>query len=1807
MKKTSRDSRRVAQRRKRKQARLHFFEELERRDLLAVTFDELALLNDTGASNTDQVTSDPTLTGHLSGITGVSVDIEFDHNADGVADGSATVYSNGETFTYDPIQWDSSLATYEGPWTVQYRAVEYDSVGNSSSTAWNSFALTLEQEPEIDVIDDTTYLSLTTNASTVDFGSTSVGVPVTRTFLIENYGYGTLDIDVSGISVPSGFNLTSPPATSVTSYSSTSFTLQLDASSAGLHSGSVSIPNDDVNESPFVFFVEGTATSSGGVSFSTFGLLNDTGAASDLVTTDPTIQGDVQGITASHVDVEFDLDFDGAADGMVTVTAAATGFTFDPRSIDPSLSTHVGAWSMQYRAREYDGGGSLVSSDGWHSFAITLEAGSPEIAIENSGVGLTDGVSVIDFGSTSAGTPVQKSFTITNSGDGGLSIDPSSISMPPGFSLDTQPAASVGPGQTTSFQIGLTGFSAGSYSGTIAIGNNDADENPFEFTVQGVVTASGGNNPEIVVDHGGNVTSGQGLVDFGQAELGSAIQKTFVIQNIGVDPLLVDVANISLPTGFHVVSAPANSIQPGLTSNLTVALTAALPGDFSGQIEIPNNDTDEDPFVIPVQGSVDGVGVSISSLTVVEGGVARFVVELSERTPDTVVVDYTTQDGTANAGLDYSPRSGQLTFLPGDKRIAVPVPVLDDSMTEAAEDFSVILTNATNSAIVSGVGTGIISTIGDPGSEAPQPLPDHYQVSHDTLLTIAIDRGVLVNDHDRNGDPITASLVSGSSNGSTTLASDGSFTYQPNPGFVGEDQFTYQVSDGTNSSQPVSVTIDVQNREPTSYSDDYRTGVDAAIIVPAVDGVLRNDADLDGDSLVATVVAGVSHGTLTLSGDGGFTYTPTAGHIGTDEFTYTASDGINSGNVATVELTVSNAPPSGAADRYFVGHDTTLDTTGRGVLGNDRDRDGHSIQAVLGSGPVNGTLTTFLSTGEFVYVPNPGFVGTDTFTYSPADNWESGNDVTVTLHVTNDRPVGTADRYLLHGTGPFSIAALDGVLANDQDRDGDSLSATLLQATGGTIALSPDGGFDFFPDQNFTGTPTFSYVVSDGLEDSLPVDVALDVRNLAPIANPESYSLRPDAPLAVTAASGLLANDLDLDGDQLSIEVSLQPTNGVITVGSDGAFTYTPTTGFVGTDTAEYTVSDGAEAVSAIATFSIVNSAPWALSATYSTSHDTTLNVGVPGLAALAGDVDGDSLTFELVTDVATGALTFNSDGTFTYAPAAGWAGVDSFEYRPLDGYTPGAISVVTIDVVNADPNATPDTYATAHGRAVTGNLLDNDADQDGDGLTLAGVVTQPTHGTLTTNSDGSFTYTPTNGYVGADSWSYSVTDGVATVAAIATVEVSNAAPSGSGDLYHVLAGTTLIVAGGDGVLTNDDDPDADPLTATLVDSPSNGSLTFNADGTFGYTPDVGFIGRDSFSYQASDNLGALSATTSVEIVVVNENVVAFGDSFSASHDNPISGDVSLNDFALLSPIVYQVQTPPTNGVLNLNADGTFSFVPDAGFVGNTSFEYEILHNTNGVSSAAVTLEFTNSVPRAPVGSHRISHDTSLQLPDFTANIIDVDGDAVTASIGVNGEHGTASIDGAGALSYVPTPGFVGTDSFAVVVHDGIGTSPASTITIHVVNAAPIALADEFTVHHSTTITESVAGNDRDFDGDALVYSVVDAPAHGTLTLNANGDFTFQADLGYIGADSFTYSVTDGVASTSPVIVDLTIANTAPYAEGEEYRLLHDTVLSRSAVDGLLANDWDLDGDVLTVSPGTAPQNGTLTVLADGSFTYTPN
>ena len=289
------------------------------------------------------------------------------------------------------------------------------------------------------------------------------------------------------------------------------------------------------------------------------------------------------------------------------------------------------------------------------------------------------------------------------------------------------------------------------------------------------------------------------------------------------------------------------------------------------------------------------------------------------------------------------------------------------------------------------------------------------------------------------------------------------------------------------------------NHAPLAVDDSYSVHAGQVLTVDAAHGVLANDTDADSDTLtVRSVNTAGLQGTLAQSANGGFSFTPTSGFSGDTSFGVVVSDGTATAT-STVTIHVTNAVPVAHDDHYSTHAGVALSIAAPGVLGNDTDADGDALHvSSVDAAGLHGVLAQ-LADGSFHFTPTAGFVGQTSFVVNLTDGNGGNASSTVTIDVGNSAPVARADDYSVHAGSLLSIAA-SGVLGNDIDTDGDTLTVLSVDASGlhGILSQFADGSFSFTASAGFIGDTGYSYVVTDGYSSS-PTTVTIHVTDAAPV------------------------------------------------------------------------------------------------------------------------------------------------------------------------------------------------------------------------------------------------------------------------------------------------------------------------------------------------------------------------------------------------------------------------------------------------------------------------------------------------------------------------------------------------------------------------------------------------------------------------------------------------------------------------------------------------------------------------------------
>jgi Ca2+-binding RTX toxin-like protein len=651
-------------------------------------------------------------------------------------------------------------------------------------------------------------------------------------------------------------------------------------------------------------------------------------------------------------------------------------------------------------------------------------------------------------------------------------------------------------------------------------------------------------------------------------------------------------------------------------------------------------------------------------------------------------------------------------------------------------------------------------------NDTPVVADNAATTSEDTPIVIA-PATLTGNDSDVEGDALTISAVGDAVHGTVSIDGAGNVVFTPAANYNGPASFSYTVSDGNGGTATATVNVNVTavNDAPTAGADSVTATEDTPLII-APTTLLGNDTDVDGNPLSITGVGDAMHGTVTLS-NGNVVFAPASNYNGPASFTYTVSDGQGGSTTATVNVNVTavNDAPVAGSDSLTTSEDTPLVVATTALLANDTDADGNPLSITAVGNATHGTVS--LVNGNITFTPASNYSGPAGFTYTVSDGQGGTAATTVNVNVgtTNDAPLANDDSVTAAEDTPLALSPA-ALLVNDTDPDGDTLSiASVGNATHGTVTLS-NGNVVFTPASNYNGPASFAYSVSDGQGGTATATVNVNVTavNDGPVATNDSVTAAEDTPLVISPAT-LLGNDSDVDGNALSITGVGGATHGTVAL-SNGNVVFTPASNYNGPASFTYTVSDG-QGGSATATVNLnvtaVNDGPVVTNDSATATEDTPLVLSPATLLGNDSDVDGNALSITGVGGATHGTVALNN-GNVVFTPASGYNGPASFTYTVSDGQGGSATATVnvTVNAANDAPTPGPDSIEVAVNTPIVlvpDDLLANDSDPDGDVLSIISVG-NATHGTVTRNSDGDITFTPTAGYSGPASFVYTVSDG---------------------------------------------------------------------------------------------------------------------------------------------------------------------------------------------------------------------------------------------------------------------------------------------------------------------------------------------------------------------------------------------------------------------------------------------------------------
>lgn len=1118
--------------------------------------------------------------------------------------------------------------------------------------------------------------------------------------------------------------------------------------------------------------------------------------------------------------------------------------------------------------------------------------------------------------------------------------------------------------------------------------------------------------------------------------------------------------------------------------------------------------------------------------------------------------------------------------------------------------------------------TLLINPLSGPPNQPPIAAEDLFELLEDQTFS----GNLLANDADPDDEAVqidTQPVVS-VENGSLTINSDGSFEYTPPENFFGVEQFTYRISDDEGLSDEALVTLTILdvNDPPQAQDNSYNLADSEQSLNVTAPGLLANDSDIDFDDfgqvrVDPTPVVPPAQGELTLHPDGAFEYQPQSGFTGDVSFTYRITDGEDAEATASTTITIGaeNTPPEAVNDNYVINKNDSLSTQADGLaslLANDSDADDNDLVSFtqLINLPLNGQLT-LLDNGHFNYIPNTNFYGVDNFTYQISDSQGATSQAIATIVVLpqNTPPVAVADSYQLNEDTTLSVDAPNGVLSNDSDSDGDILriSEVAENPQHGQLQMQSDGSFTYSPNNNFFGTDTFVYTVTDGklFEDSTTVTLLVSNVNDNPVANNDSASTRENVAVTID----VLQNDSDVEGDSLTI-VSAQANNGSAVI-SNNQIVYTPNQGFSGDDTLSYTIEDGngGSDSATVAIFVNNNNAPVAQNDNYTVAEDNQLvatagSSDIPGVLDNDSDIDGDTLTvLEVISTPSLGSVSMAVNGSFVYVPASNNFGTDSFTYQISDGNggTDTAVATIVISPSNDAPTALDDSYTINQDEEAVFTVLDNDFDVDGDTITITGA--HGGEGEITVLEGTSIRYRPPAGFNGSDFFEYNITDGNGE-SAFANVNITirgpNRPPIAVDDNAITAEDQSVTID----ILANDSDPDGDPLFIVRLRA-DHGSVSLNGQNQVVYTPDSNFNGADIISYTIADQAGEqASAKVDVSVTPVNDNPIAVDDQLTVRTNSTTEFNPLLNDSDVDGDPLTITQANAQNGSVTINTNNTLTYTPQQDFEGNDSLSYTIVDNQGGSATATVAIIVErdtreNHPPIARDDNVELLEDTLVNI-NVLQNDEDVDGDPLKVIEAVS-SHGETTIKADNTLDFSPHPNFFGQSRIDYTIDDGRGGRASAKVVLTVVNVndAPVAQDDQLEAVAGQTTSLNVLANDSDVDGDSL--RIIQAQAdNGDVSIHDDVELLYTPPGSFTGTANVQYTITDsqGATSQATAFVSVNQPSPPPDARDDEAATDEDTPVTIS----VLSNDL---GENLRISQATA-EHGAATINSNNTVTFSP-
>ena len=902
--------------------------------------------------------------------------------------------------------------------------------------------------------------------------------------------------------------------------------------------------------------------------------------------------------------------------------------------------------------------------------------------------------------------------------------------------------------------------------------------------------------------------------------------------------------------------------------------------------------------------------------------------------------------------------------------------------------------------------------------------------------------------------------VTGSKNSGYTGSKNSGYTGSKNSGtrYLQTSKGNYEVDVSTDIKEPETennVQFSDTLVDCITVDDMFYTKMNTPVVIT---DLLENDNKVD--NLVMDSYTLPPNGRLDDNGDGTFLYTPNEDFIGVDSYEYTVTDGVGQSYIGLVSITVGplNSGPEAIDDIIHILEGTPSTVLPNDIVANDIDPDGDILIIESCTEPANGEVKTNKD-GSFTYTPNDGFIGTDTIVCTIIDG-NDGMDTSTIDFIVRPQDFARNDVVVTSMNSAVTVNA-PGMLENDYSVEDGSLSVVSCAVPSrGTLTYDEDGSFTFKPNTLFIGVQNIGCVISDGLGHTDTSNIIVLVRPPF-LGGDNNLVTDEDVPLPLEPDDILTSVGINGDFDVTDCNT---PTYGTIIKNPDGSFLYTPEADFHGNDLAECIVTEptGETAVIVInIEVRPVDDAPTAVDDTYTTieSEPITFN-------PLENDINPDAdeeMVIYYYTQPRNGEIVQNNDGTLTYTPVSNFVGENKSTYTISDGNGGLSTATITFIVTEGEPMVVNDFYTTNKNEEITvdekDGVLANDKDINDEGIKVK-TYTQPENGNVVLADDGSFTFEPTLGFTGVTTFEYVVLGEKSgkTDIGLVTIDVKqteNQPPTANDDRVETTEDTPISFD----PTTNDSDPDGDTLVIDRCTDPLNGVVTQKGPTVLEYTPDEGFVGKDSFGYVIVDGNGGedLAIVTIIVGAAANQGPVAVDDTARTIMNIPVFINVLSNDSDGDGDTLSIGRfTQPTSGTLAKNPDETFVYDPKAGWSGVDMFEYAVVDGNGGTDTATVTITVFPPLIEGVDDKYTTFENTVLQIS--APGVLSNDKSAEKVDSFTQPSDGEIVLSENGGFTYTPNPGFSGEDSFQYTAINSNGeTTSLTTVQLTVV---PVSVPD---------------------------------------------------------------------------------------------------------------------------------------------------